>query len=158
MNDKTANAGTNNYTKYAAYFDGLRAEGKFFYNGAKNGYAWCDVFVDWCFVQAYGYEAEQYMTGQSENSSGAGTAESYGYYNRRKQTGSKPQIGAQVFFKNSSGSISHTGLVYDVYDGRVYTIEGNTSPDNPYQGDMVMCKDYSVSYSQIAGYGYPIYE
>ena len=40
----TANAGTGNWTKYAR---DLWQQG--YYNGNKNGYAWCDVFVDWCF-------------------------------------------------------------------------------------------------------------
>ena len=44
LSNKTANAGSGNYTKYADYFD---KEYPTFYNGKKNGYAWCDVFVDW---------------------------------------------------------------------------------------------------------------
>lgn len=44
LDDKTANAGAANWTKYAR---DLAAAG--YYNGNKNGYAWCDVFVDWCF-------------------------------------------------------------------------------------------------------------
>ena len=49
LDDKTANAGSNNWTKYAR---DLAAAG--YYNGNKNGFAWCDVFVDWCFFKAYG--------------------------------------------------------------------------------------------------------
>ena len=49
LDDKTANAGAANWTKYAR---DLAAAG--YYNGNKNGYAWCDVFVDWCFFKAYG--------------------------------------------------------------------------------------------------------
>ena len=41
LNDKTANSGSNNWTKYAR---DLAAAG--YYNGNKNGYAWCDCFVD----------------------------------------------------------------------------------------------------------------
>ena len=48
LDDKSANAGTANWTKYAR---DLAAAG--YYNGNKNGYAWCDVFVDWCFFKAY---------------------------------------------------------------------------------------------------------
>ena len=43
------NAGGSNWTKYAR---DLAAAG--YYNGNKNGYAWCDVFVAWCFFKAYG--------------------------------------------------------------------------------------------------------
>ena len=41
LDDKTANSGSNNWTKYAR---DLAAAG--YYNGNKNGYAWCDCFVD----------------------------------------------------------------------------------------------------------------
>ena len=59
LDDKTANAGDKNYTKYARDLDALG-----FYNGRKNGFAWCDIFVDWCFVQAYGLEAALKLTNQ----------------------------------------------------------------------------------------------
>ena len=59
LDDKTANAGSKNYTKYARDLDAIPD----FYNGKKNGYAWCDVFVDWCMVQAFGVEAaKQFLT------------------------------------------------------------------------------------------------
>ena len=38
LDDKAANSGGNNWTKYAR---DLAAAG--YYNGNKNGYAWCDV-------------------------------------------------------------------------------------------------------------------
>ena len=46
LDSKTANAGGNNYTKYARDLDNISG----FYNGKKQGYPWCDCFVDWCFV------------------------------------------------------------------------------------------------------------
>ena len=41
LDDKTANAGDANITKYARDLDAIS-----FYNGRKQGVAWCDVFVD----------------------------------------------------------------------------------------------------------------
>ena len=38
LNDKTANAGYNNWNKFAAFLDDLEVV----YNGRKNGYAWCE--------------------------------------------------------------------------------------------------------------------
>lgn len=43
LEDKTANAGYNNWNKFAAFLDDLEVV----YNGKKNGYAWCDCFVDY---------------------------------------------------------------------------------------------------------------
>lgn len=37
LDDKTANAGNKNYTKYARDMDALNV-----YNGKKQGYAWCN--------------------------------------------------------------------------------------------------------------------
>ena len=63
LDDKTANAGAANWTKYAR---DLAAAG--YYNGNKNGYAWCDVFVDWCFFKAYGAVEGQRIQCQSSAS------------------------------------------------------------------------------------------
>ena len=43
LDDKAANAGSANYTKYARDFDQKYPK---WYNGKKNGFAWCDMFVD----------------------------------------------------------------------------------------------------------------
>jgi len=51
--DKTANAGNANYNKYAYELDKIGN----IYNGKKNGYDWCDIFVDWCFIKTFGVEA-----------------------------------------------------------------------------------------------------
>ena len=52
LDDPSANSGGANWTKYAAYIDANPE----FYNGKKNGYAWCDVFVDYLFVKCFGFE------------------------------------------------------------------------------------------------------
>lgn len=39
------------WNKFARDLDALGD----FYNGRKNGYDWCDVFVDWCFVHMFGW-------------------------------------------------------------------------------------------------------
>ena len=62
LDDKTANSGAANWTKYAR---DLAAAG--YYNGNKNGYAWCDVFVDWCFFKAYGAVEGQRIQCQSRS-------------------------------------------------------------------------------------------
>lgn len=157
LNEKTANAGTNNYTKYANYLDSLGG----FYNGKKNGYAWCDVFVDWCFVQAFGEENALALLCQSKGGSGAGCTYSMGYFRNKKQfirrSEGKPQVGDQIFFGTGLDNSTHTGLVVAVDDSKVYTIEGNTN-DNPTvvaEGIGVYQKTYSLSKSSIIGYGRP---
>lgn len=154
LNDKTANAGYNNWNKFAAFLDDLNVV----YNGKKNGYAWCDCFVDYCFIYTFGLELGMAMTFQPKKGAGAGCTYSMGYYKKAGRFFKDPQPGDQIFFTNDGGASSyHTGLVEKVEDGRVYTIEGNTSsqPGVVPNGGAVQDKSYRLNYSQIAGYGRP---
>lgn len=148
LDDKTANSGGGNWTKYARDLDNL----KNFYNGAKNGYAWCDVFVDWLFVKCFGAEIGRQMICQPLNSAGAGCLYSAQYYKQygRWITGT-PEPGDQIFFSYAAGEYSHTGIVETVSGGNVTTIEGNTS-------DSVGRRSYAIGSSTIAGYGRPRWE
>lgn len=159
LDSKTANAGDQNYTKYARDLDALN-----FYNGRKNGHAWCDVFVDWSFVRAYGKAAALALTCQPSKSArncGAGCKWSRQYYEEKGQLHlSDPQPGDQIFFYNNDKTdIAHTGLVYKVTLTRVYTVEGNTSGASGVvaNGGGVCKKSYSKSYRLLAGYGRPKY-
>lgn len=143
LDDKTANSGSNNWTKYAR---DLAAAG--YYNGNKNGYAWCDVFVDWCFFKAYGAVKGQRIQCQS-GPLGAGCIYSAQYYQQKGRYDRKPKVGDQVFFQ-TGGQIGHTGIVVEVTDTTITTVEGNSS-------DQVKKNTYSRSNGYIAGYGHPLY-
>ena len=159
LDHSTENAGDENYTKYARDLDALN-----FYNGKKNGYAWCDVFVDWCFVKAYGEAAALQLTCQPPLSifnRGAGCRYSYGYYKERRRLFSEPQPGDQVFFYAPDGeSICHTGLVWKVDRRYVHTVEGNTSSQTGVveNGGEVCQKKYLLTDKRLAGFGRPRYE
>ena len=155
LDDKTANAGRNNFTKYARDLDAIPN----FYNGKKQGVYWCDVFVDWCFVQAFGVETAKKLLGQPDKSSGAGCVFSVRYFKAMGRFHKNPEPGDQIFFSDSSGDAGHTGIVYKVDSQNVYTVEGNTSGasgvvDN---GGCVREKSYSLTYPRIYGYGRPDY-
>lgn len=158
LDSKTANAGNKNRTKYARDLAAIT-----FYNGNKQGVAWCDVFVDWCFVQAYGKADALALTCQPTNAksnAGAGCKYSRNYYKSKGRLFDSPQAGDQIFFYSSDKTkIAHTGLVYKVDKSKVYTVEGNTSGasgviDN---GGGVCKKSYNLTYGRIAGYGRPDY-
>ena len=154
--DKTANAGRANYTKFAYEMD---TKYPTFYNGKKNGFAWCDCFVDWCFVTAFGETAARAMLYQPAKSAGAGCVYSAGYYRAHSAFFSAPKVGDQIFF-GSKGKETHTGLVYKVDSSRVYTIEGNTSSASGVvaNGGAVAKKSYPLNYAKIVGYGRPRYD
>lgn len=148
LDDKTANSGSGNWNKFAREFDEKYPN---FYNGRKNGYPWCDIFVDYLFLVNFGYEKAIELLCQKERSSGAGCKYSANYYrNKGKFHTSNPQPGDQIFFGNSN-DVSHTGIVEEVVNGEVHTIEGNTS-------DQVKRKVYKLNDSSIYGYGTPRWE
>lgn len=153
LDSTTGNAGYNNYTKYAR---DLYNAG--YYNGNKNGFAWCDTFVDWCFYKAYGKDEGQRIECQT-GPYGAGCTMSAQYYKAQGCFDKTPQVGDQIFFYDASGVIGHTGLVYAVNSTTVYTVEGNTSGASGVvaNGGGVCKKSYSRGYGRIAGYGHPKY-
>lgn len=145
LDDPNANAGGANYNKYARDLDQIKG----FYNGKKQGYAWCDVFVDWCFVKAYGVVGAKELLCQPDNSAGAGCYYSAWYFEQHKQFHERnPEPGDQIFFSYREGEVSHTGLVVDVTSSSVFTVEGNTS-------DGVYKRSYPLSDARIYGYGRP---
>ena len=149
LDDKSANAGSGNYTKYARDFDQKYPK---WYNGKKNGFAWCDMFVDWCFLTAFGYEKALSLLCQPERSAGAGCTNSLRYFKNKGQFHTKdPQPGDQIFFGTSLDNSTHTGIVESVDKKQVHTIEGNTS-------DQVARRTYSLTNSRILGYGRPAYD
>ena len=136
-----------NWTKYAQDLDRTN-----WYNGPKNGFAWCDVFVDWLFWKCFGDPLGREMICQPIGSAGAGCLFSAQYYQGAgRWYPSNPQPGDQIFFTYSPGEYSHTGIVESVQNGTVTTIEGNTS-------DQVARRQYTVGSSNIAGYGRPRWE
>lgn len=155
LDDKTANAGKNNWTKYARDLDGIGN----IYNGRKNGFDWCDVFVDWCFIQTFGKDMAVKLLNQPLKGLGAGVKYSAQYYQQKgrfKEENPKP--GDQIFFGDST-SWWHTGIVVEVSGGKVYTIEGNTTTTSGVipNGGGVVKKSYSLTHRSIKGYGRPDY-
>lgn len=155
LDSHTANAGRGNWTKYAR---DLHNAG--FFNGNKNGYPWCAVFVTWLAWILCGKdkEAAEKLLCQS-GPYGAGCKHSANYYRKAGRFFTSPKVGDQIFF-GSKGAETHTGIVYKVACGYVYTVEGNTSGASGVvaNGGGVCRKKYLLGYSKIVGYGRPIYE
>lgn len=154
LDGKESNPGSANFTKYARDMDHLPG----FYLGKKQGLPWCDVFVDWCFVRAYGAWRGRRILCQPPASCGAACRCSMRYYRLRGRLFREPKVGDQIFFQRD-GSVCHTGIVTGVDGERVYTVEGNTSsePGVVENGGCVRRKSYLLGSPEIAGYGRPNY-
>ncbi len=144
LDDPYANAGGGNWTKYGR---DLAAAG--YYNGDKNGYEWCDVFVDWCFYKAFGKTQGQ-LTEYQSGPLGAAVPFSAGYYKERGRYDQTPRPGDQVFYQEG-GALVHTGIVVEVTPTQIVTVEGN-------KGNQVSKQARSRTSSYIAGYGHPNYD
>ena len=106
LDNPTANAGSANYTKYARDFDEKYPK---WYNGKKNGFAWCDMFVDWCMLTAFGYADALRLLCQPERSAGAGCTYSLMYYEKQSRYHDKdPKPGDQIFFSTAHSKIRHS--------------------------------------------------
>lgn len=108
LDSKTANAGSNNYTKY--------------WRDVKSSYQgqpWCAAFVSWCFMKAFGLNKAKKLLKHWP----------YVYCPTLGQLFTKnanPKVGDIVIFYHG-GTFTHTGIVTAVNGDRFYTIEGNTS-------------------------------
>ena len=141
--DKTANAGSNNYTKYGAWSGG----------GSLQAQPWCDMFVSWCADQAGEMDAVgcfAYVPSHVNFFKNKGR-----YYAKGSVT---PQPGDVIFFV-SGGVACHVGYVEYATAGYVHTIEGNTSGGSTLvsNGGGVFRKSYPLTSAYIMGYGRPFY-
>lgn len=109
-------------------------------------------FIDWCFYKAVGLNrAEELLIGWS-----AGCTQDWNWFKSKGQIITDPQRGDLIFF----GDCDHIGIVKDVVNGNVYTIEGNTSnkAELIVNGGTVASKVYSLSSKYIKGYARPKYD
>ena len=151
---KVDGAGYDNITKYAYEIDRIN-----WYNGPKQGYAWCSTYVDWCFIKAYGEETARHI--KNHGLYDAVVDYAIDQYKSADRWFDEPEVGDQIFFSKSNGvDPAHTGLVVDVDDTYVHTVEGNTSGDSGVEanGGGVFAKKYRLNYWRILGYGRPFYD
>lgn len=131
----------------------MNGDSEHYYNGNKNGYAYCCTFVDAMFYYAAGRDKNAAIAVKPTGPLGAGVKWSKGYM--KDLIVEDPQPGDVVFFK-SNGELSHTGIVYNVTQTHIFTIEGNvTAPQ--YYPHVVDKRSYKRESSYIDSYARPKY-
>lgn len=97
--------------------------------GVPMGSSWCASFVSWCLLQACQNDPSQ-MPVKYTAGARALLAEFAAKGRSRTQSGYKPVPGDLVFWWRVAANSwqGHVGLVHQVKDGMLYTIEGNRSP------------------------------
>lgn len=108
---------------------------------------WCACFVSWCAEQC-GYIDAGVIPKFSLCSDGVTWFDRKGQFMDGSYV---PASGDIIFFDwGANGDVDHVGIVEYVSDGKVYTIEGNSS-------DMCRRRSYTIGSNIIYGYGVPIY-
>ena len=104
---------------------------------------WCACFVSWCADQC-GLIESGAVPKFSSCSTGMAWFQNQGKW---QGAGSTPTAGMIIFIDwNQDGICDHVGIVEKSENGRVYTVEGNSS-------DAVNQRDYDINYACIFGYG-----
>ena len=112
--------------------------------GFESRVEWCACFASWCAEQSGMVASGQVL----KFSSCAVRASWFQGQGRWKGKGYTPSAGDFIFFDwNKDGQVDHVGIVVNVANGRVNTIEGNTS-------NMVARRSYQFGGIVIVGYGY----
>lgn len=109
LDDKTANAGKGNYTKY---WRDVAPE--------YQGDYWCACFISWVFMKAFGKSTAIKLLKHWPYISVYDLSTRFTHY-------STPKVGDIVMFYSNSQGYYHTGLVISVNGSQFTTIEGNTS-------------------------------
>jgi hypothetical protein len=131
--------GKNNHTKYGAWY------------GIDNA-PWCAMFVSWCFCEAgQPLPPIQSPKGYAYCPSGVNYFKKIGQYHKT------PKVGDIVFFDwQGDGVADHTGLVLEIKNSHLITIEGNTSIHNQSNGGQVMKRSRMLH--NCCGFGRPNYD
>lgn len=108
LDSKTANAGSNNYTKYwRDVYPSYQAQ------------AWCACFVTWCFDQVFGKNLTKILLKHYPYVYCPTLGNLFTKY-------ANPEVGDIVIFYRN-GTFAHTGIVTKVSGDYFETVEGNTS-------------------------------
>lgn len=158
LDSKTVGAGKGNFTKYTRdLMTWLTNTGDTF----RQGYAWCAIFVVWCYITTFGKTDAYALLCQCWTS--YTPAMGYAFY-KAGRLKKDPIVGAIIFFYDRAKEsidrwkgIYHVGIVVAYDTESVWTIEGNTSSLTGVveNGGCVRLKKYSRAYSKIYGYGCP---
>lgn len=128
LDDKTANAGYNNYTKYwRDVYPQYQAQ------------AWCAAFVSWCMMKTFGLDVAKKLLKHWPYVYCPTLGNLFTKY-------ANPQRGDIVIFYRN-GTFAHTGIVTKVEGDKFYTIEGNTNNGSTIiaNGGSVCSKSYNNS-------------
>lgn len=109
---------------------------------------WCACFVSWVANQA-GYIDTNVVPKFAGCANGVNWFKAVGQW---KEKGFTPNPGDIIFFDwEADGGVDHVGIVEKIENGKIYTVEGNSTDD------MCRQKEYEINSQVIFGFGTPAY-
>lgn len=146
LDDFNSNVGSNNFTKFARdFFPEFQ------------GMAWCCMFIYSCFAYAYGEDTAIKMLGDIKTARCQELWDAMAKQGLSRDDISKAEKGDLIFF-HKNNFICHIGIVVNVDDDSIETIEGNTILKNNEvieSGDGVYQKKYDITNEKIKGVASP---
>lgn len=152
LNDKSANKGSNNYTKYARDVNAAGLMGC-------QAQPWCCTFQFWLEMQEFGLNtALSHWNMTKSTYVGYKCFATYNAFKQAGKVGMTPKLGAVVIF-----DFSHAGRVINIYskNGQKWwdCLEGNTSSNlSDRNGGQVKIKTRPWNDSSVKGFCYIDYE
>lgn len=146
LDSKTANKGSNNYTKYSRDVNNWGLMGC-------QGQPWCCTFQFWLEASEFGLKKALEHWNMTQNSYvGYNCFSTYNAFKKAKKVGMTPKLGAVVIF-----DFSHAGRVVKIYskNGQRYwdCLEGNTSSNlSDRNGGQVKIKTRPWNDSSVKGF------
>ena len=139
--------GKENYIEYSSAFFGVNGQ-------------WCAMFISWCARQA---GIPKYVLNNAARAAADGAGGNGQYYFHiatRKPKDYKPLPGDLVFFSHNGYSSSHVGIVAEVTEDGIRTVEGNSNNAvriNEYDFDSPVIYRYGIySYAALGAEIAPI--
>ncbi len=126
---------------------------------------WCAIFVSWCADRAGVAQSVIPHTTSATTCCYGVRRSGQWHYSQYRGGDYTPRPGDLIFFNwigNYDNTCSHVGIVAEVTENTVITVEGNAYYSGEYKtlnwNDGVRNKCYSLDNRTICGYGVPAYE
>ena len=122
--------------------------------GMVDGYAWCCLFTELCWVEAYKEFAPEMLPILKKEFS-AGTVRTFRHFKSIKWTSKVPEEGDiviwQTYKKGKAQTTGHAAVVMEVNGRSIKTIEGNTNDKGGREGYIVASKNRTIDFKNDNG-------
>ncbi len=122
--------------------------------GFVDGYAWCCLFTELVWVQAYS-DFNPEMLSVLEEEFTAGTVRTFRHFKGLDWTSETPEVGDiviwQSYKKGKALTSGHAAIVVEIKDGYIETIEGNTNDKGGREGYIVAKRTRKIDFDNDNG-------